>query len=319
PGPSDGPSDAAGVRRARVGSGTVLLGDDLDALLAAASVPRETLVDAGLGVVRRRRAGGTDWLIVNPGDRVVDGWVPLADRPGTPPVAAALFDPMSGRTGVAELRRRGSSPAEARLRLEPGQSVVVRGYDTPIEGPAFPYFRPGGPPRPLAGTWRITFRDGGPSLPPPFETDRLTSWTERGDTAATRAFSGLATYTLRFPRPEGAPARWRLDLGDVRESARVRMNGHDLGVLIGPGYHVDIDPALLRDTNTLEVDVASLMANRVAAMDRRGEGWKRFYNVNFPARLRENVGPDGLFDASGWPPLPSGLLGPVTLTPMERP
>jgi hypothetical protein len=37
-----------------------------------------------------------------------------------------------------------------------------------------------------------------------------------------------------------------------------------------------------------------------------------------PARLRENRGPNGLFDASQWEPRESGLIGPVTLAPMER-
>jgi hypothetical protein len=35
------------------------------------------------------------------------------------------------------------------------------------------------------------------------------------------------------------------------------------------------------------------------------------------ARLAENRGADGLFTAAKWQPKPSGLLGPVTLTPMK--
>jgi hypothetical protein len=50
-------------------------------------------------------------------------------------------------------------------------------------------------------------------------------------------------------------------------------------------------------------------------MDRNNIPWKIFYNTNMPARRRENA-KNGLFDASGWKPLPSGLLGPVTLTPI---
>ena len=46
--------------------------------------------------------------------------------------------------------------------------------------------------------------------------------------------------------------------------------------------------------------------------------WKKFYNVNMPARLPENRGADGLFTRRDWEPLDSGLLGPVTLTPMDR-
>jgi hypothetical protein len=65
------------------------------------------------------------------------------------------------------------------------------------------------------------------------------------------------------------------------------------------------------------VDVTNRMANRIADLDRRGVAWKKYYNVNFPARLRENRGPDGLFTAAGWKPLESGLLGPVTLQPVR--
>ena len=35
-----------------------------------------------------------------------------------------------------------------------------------------------------------------------------------------------------------------------------------------------------------------------------------------PARKKENV-KNGLFDASTWEPLPSGLAGPITLTPVK--
>jgi len=58
------------------------------------------------------------------------------------------------------------------------------------------------------------------------------------------------------------------------------------------------------------------MANRIADMDKRGVPWKKFYNTNFPARLRQNAGPDGLFTAAKWSPKASGLLGPVTITPV---
>ncbi|MEO8622142.1 MAG: hypothetical protein ABI625_13815 [bacterium] len=110
---------------------------------------------------------------------------------------------------------------------------------------------------------------------------------------------------------------WRLDLGVVHESARVTLNGKDLGTYIGPWFRVDIPGDIMRDSNTLEVSVSNLMANRIADLDRRGVIWKKFYNTNFPARLGANRGPDGMFSAAKWTPLPSGLSGPVTLTPMR--
>jgi len=60
------------------------------------------------------------------------------------------------------------------------------------------------------------------------------------------------------------------------------------------------------------------MANRIAWLDKQNVNWKKFYNVNFPARLGENRNERGLFDASDWEPLTSGLIGPVTLTPVNH-
>lgn len=97
----------------------------------------------------------------------------------------------------------------------------------------------------------------------------------------------------------------------------MRLNGRDLGTLIGPGFRVTLDPASLAATNTLDVRVTNLTANRIADLDRRGVPWKKFYNVNMPSLLLANRGPDGLFTAANWAPLPSGLLGPVTLTPLR--
>jgi len=73
----------------------------------------------------------------------------------------------------------------------------------------------------------------------------------------------------------------------------------------------------LNPLNRLEVSVTNLSANRIADLDRRGVPWKKFYNVNMPPKLPENRGADGLFSAAKWEPLPSGLLGPVTLTPLS--
>jgi hypothetical protein len=59
------------------------------------------------------------------------------------------------------------------------------------------------------------------------------------------------------------------------------------------------------------------MANRIIYMEKQGMNYKRFYNTNFPARLPENRGPDGLFTAAKWQPRPSGLLDVVRLTPLQ--
>jgi hypothetical protein len=96
----------------------------------------------------------------------------------------------------------------------------------------------------------------------------------------------------------------------VGESARVRLNGRELGTLVAPPFAVETGP-LLATGNLLEVEVTNLSANRVRDLDRRGVPWKIFRDINY-------VGIDYRpFDASGWAVRPSGLAGPVTLTALR--
>jgi hypothetical protein len=167
----------------------------------------------------------------------------------------------------------------------------------------------------------VKFIAGGPVIPSPFSTTNLASWTELGDTNA-ESFAGSALYTITFDAP-GLESRLQavsgnggtlkrehqtyfLDLGDVRQSARIRLNGRDYGTLIMPPFRVVVDN-LKSKGNMLEIEVTSVSANRIRDLDRRGVPWKKFHDINF---VNLNYRP---FDASDWPLTDSGLLGPVTL------
>ena len=311
-------SAAGGIQRADVGKGAFIRGDDLGELLRYAGIRREIMVDDSLDVVRRSNGPGHCYFIVNKSSRRWEGWTVLADSMKD----ALLFDPMRGVNGRA--RVRGSR--ELYLQLMPGESVIVRIYalgagggDDPVGGrELFPYYRPVGDAVALGGEWDIKFVSGGPVLPPSSKMRELKSWTTLREDAA--RFSGTAKYTLHFARrvlPEGA-AGWMLDLGKVGRTARVSLNGHALGTLIGPYYRVMIPAAVMAssaaDSNVLEVMVSNGMLNRIEDMDKRGVEWKKFYNYNLPAHVPEDKGADGLFSAKGWKPEESGLLGPVSLT-----
>ena len=275
-------------------------GPDLGLLLAGAGVRRE-----GVRCIRRRHADGHTYFIVNTGQEPLGGWTPLA----TPFRSAVLMDAMTGRTGVASVRHAQGMPSEVSLRLPPGASVFVRTLaDRDADGPAWRHTEPTGEPAPLSGTWTIEFIEGGPDLPPPFQTDTLGSWTGRGE--ASDRFSGTARYTITFDAPAMTAEEWRLDLGHVCESGRVYLNGQPVGALITPPFQVGLGP--LRPTgNILAIEVTNLAANRIRDMDRRGQPWKIFREINF-VDIRYKP-----FDASGWPVRDSGLLGPVRLVPMR--
>jgi hypothetical protein len=315
------PADAAGFadlplhqarfRQLTAVNPSILLGDDLEAALTRAGVARETLVDRGLMFARRADEDGRFYFVDNRGDRRVEGWIPFRLNGD----AATIFNPMSGRRGLARTRKDAQGGVDVYLELDPGDSIVVAA-GRPSNTDRYDFFTAAGPSIAIGGPWNLRFVSGGPSLPAARAVNTLGSWTDLGGDEL-KSFSGTATYTVTFPRPAGRARAWQLDLGGVRESARVRLNGRDVATLIGPAYRVILDASALADANTLEVSVTNLSANRIADLDRRGVAWKKFYNMNVPPKLAENRGPDGLFSAAAWQPLPSGLLGPVTLTPLR--
>jgi hypothetical protein len=308
-----GAPGADGIAEAAVGRGRILRGENLDALLARAGIGRESLVDHGLEFARRRSEQGRFYFISNTSAADVDRWVPI----GLVAPHLVVHDPMRGSVRAALTRPSATGGREVRLTVPAGESLLLSGSAVAAREPAR-HVSASGAAIPIDGPWTVSFVAGGPTLPAPQTLARPASWTTLGGDAV-RAFSGSATYATRFARPSESADLWRLDLGRVHDSARVRLNGQDLETLIGPHFRLTVTPDELRASNLLEVTVTNLMANRVAALERSGVPWKTFYNVNFPSRFPENRGPDGLFTAAKWEPLDSGLLGPVSLRPLTRP
>ena len=153
-----------------------------------------------------------------------------------------------------------------------------------------------------ASGWTVRPLAGGPVLPPATNLTGLVSWTQWDD-----AFSGTMLYEATFDcRDEGTAAE--LDLGDVREIARVRVNGRDLGCRLLAPYRFRIPAGVLKSKdNRLEVEVTNLGANRLRWNDLNHVNWKYFTDINM---VDYDYKP---LDAAKWQVLPSGLLGPVTL------
>jgi alpha-L-rhamnosidase len=302
----------AEIQIAKAGNGRFLLGKDLSLLLSFAGIKRESLVDRGLEFVRRQYDKGRYYFILNSGNDHFDGWVPLQ----TSARSVAIFNPMLEEKGMAEQRNSETGVKEIYLQLAPGESCILKTFDDAVKTPVYGYFKKMDDANKIAGVWSVKFIDGGPELPANVETRELVSWTDFGGEAVKR-FSGTARYTISFEKPKGDADGWLLDLGRVCESARVTINGKELGLLINPPYRIRIPKSLMGEKNSIQIDVSNLMANRIADLDRRKVNWKKFYNINFPSRRPENRGADGLFDASRWLPRDSGLIGPVTLVPVE--
>jgi hypothetical protein len=293
------------------GNGTILTGNDPEQLLSFSGLKRETVSDNNLMFVRRQTQTGFTYFICNKGEKAFEGWAPLNINP----LSAAIFNPMDGRSGLAKQRVSKTGQTEIYLRLFPGESLIIAAYNFLPDAKPYTYYDNLSIAKEITGTWKVEFIEGGPVLPAVTEIDELISWTEFEDTTS-KDFSGTALYTINFIKPKTKADAWALNLGRVYESASMVLNGNDLGSYVGPDFRIIIDKKQLKKKNSLEIKVSNLMANRIAYMDRNNIEWKKFYNINFAAKYRQNTR-DGIFDASSWQPRESGLIGPVTLTPLK--
>ena len=300
------------IRQAIIGTGKVIIGNDLNLLLAFSGIRREPMSDNGLRFSRRISKSGSCYFILNQADKPFNGWMQLQIKGKS----AAIFNPMTGISGLAETRISSSGNLEVYSQLLPYESIIVKTSGTALNGDKFIYYDPLSSAKEIQGTWKVDFFEGGPELPSPKEITKLISWTDFGGDAV-KNFSGTVKYTIAFDRPADKADAWLLNLGKVCESARIFLNGKEIAGLIGPDYQTVIRKSLLKSKNTFEIKVSNLAANRIAYLDRNNVQWKKFYNTNFPSRLPQNR-KNGLFDASGWLPRESGLMGPVTITGMKK-
>ncbi len=295
------------TERARLAGAKPLVTDDLEAALAKADARREPLVDAGLEFIRRRIDGDPVLFVVNQTAKALDGWLTV----GTPCRSAALLDPMASKTGTLAVRQRGDR-SQVYLQLHPGQSCFLRTSAKQLGGDPWTYLKPGGKTVEVAGSWQVDFLEGGPNRPASYKLDKLASWTEAPDDEAQR-FAGTARYRVKLPKIDAAAADdWVLDLGDVRESARVHVNGRFVGGVFALPKRIRIGPHLKPGENTLQIEVTNLTANRIRNLDRRGATWKIMKDINIVTVHYREITP------ATWPLVESGLLGPVRLVPMTK-
>lgn len=119
---------------------------------------------------------------------------------------------------------------------------------------------------------------------------------------------GTGVYTTTFSlSKEQAAKQWTIDLGDVRESARVYINNHFIGCAWAVPFVLDCKDAMKAGKNTLRIEVTNLPANRIADMDRRGVEWRKMKEINIVDINYKRTKYDQ------WTPVLSGLNSEIKL------
>jgi hypothetical protein len=213
-----------------------------------------------------------------------------------------LWDPLTGgRRDLADFAMKGAV-TEVPLQFEPRQSFfVVFHRSAPAPSKSATNFASTHLLGELPGPWEVAFdpKWGGPER---VLFAALEDWTKRPEDGI-RHYSGIATYRTKFDRQAFAVAsgtRVLLDLGTVKNLARVRLNGQDLGVVWCAPWRVDVTRALRDKDNHLEIAVANLWPNRLIRDSGLPVEQRLTWTTWNPFK------PDSAL-------LPSGLLGPVTL------
>jgi len=314
---------ASGVRR--VGKGRVIWGRGLEEVIRADRLSPDVELrgapsGAKLDWIHRRDGEGEIYFLAN-----------LSERPAR--VAAVfrvagkrpeLWDPVTGEARDLPEFHSETDRTVIPLSFAARQSwfVVFRrsdaGRDRQLEARNFPVLSVRAA---LSGPWDVGFDEewGGPAK---VIFEHLEDWTQRPEEGI-RYYSGMATYRKTFDAPGGTAGRVYLDLGEVKNVARVRLNGWNLGVVWTAPWRVAVGDAMKATGNQLEIDVVNLWPNRLIGDgllpkdQRRTRTNVRLYDTPLPADV-QLYGSDpeaAMRQKTGASPrlLSSGLLGPVKL------
>lgn len=193
----------------------------------------------------------------------------------------------------------------------------------------------------LKGPWDVAFdpKWGGPKQ---IEFATLEDWSKRPEEGI-KYYSGTATYRKTFDLDQSAilkpQAAIYLDLGKVKNLARVRLNGRDLGIVWCAPWRVALGKPLQTRGNRLEIEVVNTWVNRLIGdeqipadaeyvkvdQDQKQGGYKQGVDglglkdlpdwliTGKPRPSKRHTFSNWLFYPKNAPLMESGLLGPVRI------
>jgi hypothetical protein len=262
----------AGQQSHTYGKGKVIWGGDLAtrldhlypeydltaAILKDKQVPQDFESD---GLIRYTHRAGANWdayFIANKTGESITSNATFRSTKGTP----QLWDPLTGKViALTEFKKQGAQTTiPVQLAAYQSYFVIFAKNAAPIAAAKKTNFTVPVTVTTLNGPWNVAFdpKWGGPKN---IIFDELQDWTLRPEEDI-KYYSGLATYTKTFDLA-ATTGRLFIDLGQIKNLARVKLNGKDLGVVWTAPWRVEIPTGLLKKQNKLEIEVANLWPNRL--------------------------------------------------------
>ena len=290
----------------------IIKGDNTEAMAKAAN-PEMMRKLYGLKLIRRSNKYGHHYFIANLTDHDIKAQVPIA----TGENAALWYNPMNESYHAAVINERG----ELTINLKSGESRILLSaqkesapwlQDKKLRlAKTEPQTIDKGESIDLtANTWKLSFTEEAPKVEETFSLQGLKTWESLSDKAQVTMGTGVYETTFKLSK-EQAKKQWSIDLGDVRESARVYINGHYIGCAWAVPYILHCKDALSKGKNTIRIEVTNLPANRIAEMDRQGVKWRKMKEINVVDIDYKKT------TYEKWTPVPSGLNSTVKLVEIK--
>ena len=277
--------------------------------LEMAAKPETMKTEHGLKAIRRKNDKGYHYFIANLTPEDIHEDITLA----VPFKDALWFDPLTGNRYLVNM-----NGDKIELMLRSGQSMILETFDRETLLPTdIPVLRDTTTKKQfyaLDGPWTLSFTEEAPRVAKTFQLDKLQTW-ETLDDDSVKVTMGTGVYTthVKLTKADVKDAQgWQIDLGDVRESARVYINGQLVGCAWSVPFVLNFEGALKAGDNEIRIEVTNLPANRIADLDRRGVKWRKMEEINVVDINYKKTTYDQ------WEPVPSGLNSEVRLIKLTK-
>lgn len=224
----------------------------------------------GLRAIRRKNSTGHHYFIANLTPNDVSARIPLTVSMKD----ARWFDPLTGEIYSVDMNAEG-----VKIDLRSGESMILQTYNSVQPAANKMRMQLDATVKAVDGKWNFEFVESAPQVNSKFEMEALKTWETLNDTARVTMGTGAYTTEINFTKDE-AKAKWAIDLGDVRESARVFVNGQLIGCAWSVPFVLNCNDEFKEGKNTIRIEVTNLPANRIAELDRQGVKWRKFDEIN---------------------------------------
>ena len=280
---------------------------DIDAnTLRTAAKPEPMKTECGLKAIRRKNETGYHYFIANLTPNDIVTVEPLA----VPFKNAVWFNPLNGDIFPAQFDHDG-----LHIALRSGESLILQTYNESSAPKIDNNFRIAHQllqPITVPGPWTLSFTEEAPRVDKNYTLNRLQTWETLDDQTKVTMGTGVYTTHFKLSKKQLGDGNWLIDLGDVRESARVYINGQFIGCAWSVPFVLNTKGTLKKGDNELRIEVTNLPANRIADLDRRGVQWRKMEEINVVDINYKKTTYDQ------WEPVPSGLNSEVRLVRPTR-